>query len=101
MLEKYFTNGVFGELEYREIGRPKKSLIVVIFWSCLALYVTVKLLVTFSVMSSWKGVAIFMAVLAAVTLIMQILVRSSESERSNLPELPFHDPMKKALINTI
>ncbi|PON89191.1 Phospholipid/glycerol acyltransferase [Trema orientale] len=94
LLEKYFTDGTFSDLEHQKIGRPKKSLIVVICWSCLIVYGIVKLFQWFSLLSTWEGLAFSGALLVLVTIVMHILVNASESELST----PSQDPMSQALI---
>ncbi|KAL5567145.1 hypothetical protein UlMin_030309 [Ulmus minor] len=49
-------------------------------------------------LSSWEGIACSAAFLALVTIIMQILIQSSESARSTPVGLPSQDPMKQALV---
>ncbi|GMN26371.1 hypothetical protein TIFTF001_001270 [Ficus carica] len=100
LLEKYLTKGTFSDLELQEIGRPKKSLIVVVCWLCLTLCGIVKLFQWSTLLSSWEGMTVSGAFLILVTAVMQILVHSSESERSSPVGLPSQDPMKQALIQT-
>ncbi|PON59038.1 hypothetical protein PanWU01x14_161570 [Parasponia andersonii] len=59
LLEKYFADGTFSELEHQKIGRPKKSLI------------------------HFSG-----ALLVLVTIVMHILVNASESELSTPSQDP-------------
>ncbi|XP_062083206.1 1-acyl-sn-glycerol-3-phosphate acyltransferase 3-like [Humulus lupulus] len=98
LLENYSTRGKFTDLEHQKIDRPKKSLIVVTCWSCLIVYGIVKLFRWSSLLSSWQGITFFGAFLVLVTFTMQILVHSSESERSTPIGLPSQDPMKQAFI---
>ncbi|KAF4381915.1 hypothetical protein F8388_000609 [Cannabis sativa] len=98
LLEKYFTKGKFTDLEHQKINRPKKSLIVVTCWSCLVVYGIVKLIQWSSLLSSWQGITYFGAFLVLVTFTMQILIQSSESERSTPVGLPSQDPMRQAFI---
>ncbi|PON89190.1 Phospholipid/glycerol acyltransferase [Trema orientale] len=98
LLERYFTKGTFSDLEHQKIGRPIKSLIVVICWSMLIVYGIVKLFQWSSLLSSWEGIAFSGTFLVLVTIIMQILIHSSESERSTPVGLPSQDPIKQALI---
>lgn len=100
LLEKYLTKGTFSDLELQEIGRPKKSLIVVVCWLCLILCGIVKLFQWSTLLSSWEGMTVSGAFLILVTAVMQILVHSSESERSSPVGLPSQDPLKQALIQT-
>ncbi|KAL5566640.1 hypothetical protein UlMin_029804 [Ulmus minor] len=98
LLEKYLTKDTFSDLQIQDIGRPKKSLVVVILWSCLIIYGIVKFLLWSSLLSSWEGIACSVAFLVLVTIIMQILIQSSESARSTPVGLPSQDPMKQALV---
>lgn len=83
VLEKYFSNDIFSDKKLQDIGRPKKSLFVMIFWSSLLGYATVRLFQWLSLfLASWEVIAFSIAFLFLVTIIMQILIQSSESERS-------------------
>ncbi|XP_011006209.1 PREDICTED: 1-acyl-sn-glycerol-3-phosphate acyltransferase 3 isoform X3 [Populus euphratica] len=83
VLEKYFAKDIFSDKKLQDIGRPKKSLFVMIFWSSLLAYATVRLFQWLSLfLASWEVVAFSIAFLFLVTIIMQILIQSSESERS-------------------
>lgn len=83
VLEKYFSNDIFSDKKLQDIGRPKKSLFVMIFWSSLLAYATVRLFQWLSLfLASWEVIAFSIAFLFLVTIIMQILIQSSESERS-------------------
>lgn len=83
VLEKYFSKDIFRDKKLQDIGRPKKSLFVMIFWSSLLGYATVRLFQWLSLfLASWEVIAFSIAFLFLVTIIMQILIQSSESERS-------------------
>ncbi|KAG6789465.1 hypothetical protein POTOM_005563 [Populus tomentosa] len=83
VLEKFFAKDIFSDKKLQDIGRPKKSLFVMIFWSSLLAYVTVRLFQWLSLfLASWEVIAFSIAFLFLVTIIMQILIQSSESERS-------------------
>lgn len=83
VLEKYFSKDIFSDKKLQDIGRPKKSLFVMIFWSSLLGYATVRLFQWLSLfLASWEVIAFSIAFLFLVTIIMQILIQSSESERS-------------------
>lgn len=83
VLEKYFSKDIFSDKKLQDIGRPKKSLFVMIFWSSLLAYATVRLFQWLSLfLASWEVIAFSIAFLFLVTIIMQILIQSSESERS-------------------
>lgn len=83
VLEKYFSKDIFRDKKLQDIGRPKKSLFVMIFWSSLLAYATVRLFQWLSLfLASWEVIAFSIAFLFLVTIIMQILIQSSESERS-------------------
>lgn len=83
VLEKYFSKDIFSFKKLQDIGRPKKSLFVMIFWSSLLAYATVRLFQWLSLfLASWEVIAFSIAFLFLVTIIMQILIQSSESERS-------------------
>ncbi|XP_074571574.1 1-acyl-sn-glycerol-3-phosphate acyltransferase PLS1-like [Curcuma longa] len=80
-LDKYKSEGSFG-VEQRQIGRPVKSLLVVMFWFCLLSYATFRFFKWTELLSTWKGVAVTATGLLLVTIIMHIFVRFSQSERS-------------------
>ncbi|CDP10072.1 unnamed protein product [Coffea canephora] len=82
LLDKHKEQDTFGELLLRDIGRPKKSLLVVVSWSCLLAFGVLKFLQWSSLLSSWKGLTLSAVALLVVTLMMQILIRFSQSERS-------------------
>lgn len=83
VLEKYFSKDIFSDKKLQDIGRPKKSLFVMIFWSSLLAYATVRLFQWLSLfLASWEVITFSIAFLFLVTIIMQILIQSSESERS-------------------
>ncbi|XP_042445803.1 1-acyl-sn-glycerol-3-phosphate acyltransferase PLS1-like [Zingiber officinale] len=80
-LDKYKSEGSFG-VEQRQIGRPVKSLLVVMFWFGLLSYATFKFFKWTELLSTWKGVAVTATGLLLVTAVMHIFVRFSQSERS-------------------
>ncbi|KAG6792851.1 hypothetical protein POTOM_002010 [Populus tomentosa] len=83
VLEKYFSKDIFSDKKLQDIGRPKKSLFVMIFWSSLLAYATVRLFQWLSLfLASWEVIAFSIAFLFLVPIIMQILIQSSESDRS-------------------
>ncbi|KAL3611326.1 hypothetical protein D5086_002346 [Populus alba] len=83
VLEKYFSKDIFSDKKLQDIGRPKKSLFVMIFWSSLLAYATVRLFQWLSLfLASWEVIAFSIAFLFLVTIIMQILIQSSDSDRS-------------------
>ncbi|OIW21111.1 hypothetical protein TanjilG_29760 [Lupinus angustifolius] len=84
VLEKYNTTNIFSEQELQHIGcRPKRSFM----WT--------------SLLSTWQGILFTVLFLVLVTIIMEILIYSSESERSKSNMiLPTQDPMKQKLLQT-
>lgn len=77
LLDKHLVDDTFGDEYIQDIGRPKKSLLVVISWSVLLVLGVLKWL---SVVSLWKGIAISAALLAVVTGLMHIFIVFSQSE---------------------
>lgn len=55
---------------------------VVSSWACLLVFGALKFLHSTQLLSSWKGIAISASGLVLVTVLMQILIRFSQSERS-------------------
>jgi lysophosphatidic acid acyltransferase/lysophosphatidylinositol acyltransferase len=82
LLDKHLATGTFDE-EIRPIGRPVKSLLVTLFWSCLLLYGAVKLFLWTQLLSTWKGVGFTGLGLALVTAVMHVFIMFSQSERSS------------------
>ncbi|KAL5567146.1 hypothetical protein UlMin_030310 [Ulmus minor] len=69
-------------LQLQGICRPKKSKLVVMFWSCLTIYGSVKFFQRSKLLSSWKGLAASAAFLALVTILMQ----SQRHHHHKIPE---------------
>lgn len=81
-MDKHNAEDTFSDQELQEIPRPKKSLLVVISWASLVIFGVLKFLQWSSLLSSWKGIAFSAFGLGIVTVLMQILIRFSQSERS-------------------
>ncbi|KAK9928711.1 hypothetical protein M0R45_025834 [Rubus argutus] len=97
-LEKYFAKATFSELQLQDIGRPIKSLIVVIIWTCLLVYGIFKFIQWSSLLSTWEGIAFSVTFLVLVVILMQILILSSDSERSTPLKVAPKDATKERLI---
>ncbi|XP_027365502.1 1-acyl-sn-glycerol-3-phosphate acyltransferase 2-like [Abrus precatorius] len=82
LLDKHIAEDKFGDQELQDTGRPIKSLVVVISWACVVVTGAVKFLLWSSLLSSWKGVAFSAFGLVVVTLLMHIMIKFSQSERS-------------------
>lgn len=82
LLDKHSAEDTFSDKELQEIPRPKKSLLVVISWASLVIFGVLKFLQWSSLLSSWKGIGFSALGLGIVTILMQILIRFSQSERS-------------------
>lgn len=82
LLDKHLAEDTFGEEQFQDTGRPKKSLYVVTSWLCLLIFGALKFLQWSSLLSSWKGIAFSALGLAIVTVLMHILILFSQSERS-------------------
>ncbi|KAK7832968.1 1-acyl-sn-glycerol-3-phosphate acyltransferase 2 [Quercus suber] len=98
LLEKYLYKGSFSDLQKKDIGRPKKSLFVVICWLCLIVYGVVKFFQWSSLLSSLEGIAFLVIFLVLVTFLMHILIQSSESERSTPVNILTQDPVEEQLL---
>ncbi|CAL9018227.1 unnamed protein product, partial [Prunus brigantina] len=98
LLEKYFAKGTFSDQQLQNIGRPMKSLIVVLLWSCLLGYGIFKFVPWSSLLSSWKGIAFSATFLVLIVIVMQILIHSSESERSTPLNITPQDQTKERLV---
>nr|ACV73676.1 lysophosphatidic acid acyltransferase 2 [Tropaeolum majus] len=82
LLDKHKTESTFGDQDLQDIGRPLKSLLVVISWACLLISGALKFLIGSALLSSWKGIVISASGLGLVTVLMQTLILFSQSERS-------------------
>ncbi|KAI7733828.1 hypothetical protein M8C21_011699, partial [Ambrosia artemisiifolia] len=82
LLDKHKELNAFPDSELYDIGRPLKSLVVVVSWACLLVLGIYKFLQWSNLLSSWKGLTITAIVLGIVTILMQILIQFSQSERS-------------------
>ncbi|TQD92192.1 hypothetical protein C1H46_022230 [Malus baccata] len=98
LLEKYFAKGSFSDQQLQNIGRPIKSLIVVVFWSILLVYGIYKFVHWSALLTSWQGIAFSATFLVLIGIIMQILILSSESERYTPLIVPPKDPARHRLI---
>ncbi|XP_057506893.1 1-acyl-sn-glycerol-3-phosphate acyltransferase 2 [Actinidia eriantha] len=81
LLDKHVAEDTFGVQE-QNTGRPLKSLVVFISWACLLIFGALRFFHWTSLLSSWKGIAFSAIGLAIVTVLMQILIQFSQSERS-------------------
>ncbi|XP_019166068.1 PREDICTED: 1-acyl-sn-glycerol-3-phosphate acyltransferase 2-like [Ipomoea nil] len=82
LLDKHNAEDTFGQELERDLGRPVKSLVVVVSWACLLILGAVKFFQSSGLLSSWKGLSISAALLGVVTILMQILIKFSQAERS-------------------
>ncbi|GLT39727.1 hypothetical protein SLA2020_139030 [Shorea laevis] len=82
LLDKHVAEDTFSGQELQNIGRPLKPLLVVTFWACMVVFGALKFLQWSSLLSSWKGIAVSAFCLALITVLMQILILFSQSERS-------------------
>ncbi|KAJ7980774.1 1-acyl-sn-glycerol-3-phosphate acyltransferase 3-like [Quillaja saponaria] len=98
LLENYLTRDFFSDRELQDIGRPKISLFVFISWSCLLVYIVTKIFQWSSLLSSWTGIVFSTVFLALVIVVMQILIHSSESDRSNPIIVSPQDSAREQLI---
>ncbi|KAL8147264.1 hypothetical protein AgCh_004839 [Apium graveolens] len=94
LLDKHKADDNFGDGVLQDTGRPLKSLVVVITWACLLTFGALKLFQWFSILSSWKGLTFSAVSLGIITVLMQILIQFSQSERSNrsVPSKPAKPP---------
>ncbi|XP_028114843.1 1-acyl-sn-glycerol-3-phosphate acyltransferase 2-like isoform X3 [Camellia sinensis] len=81
LLDKHIAEDIFSEQE-QDMGRPIKSLVVIISWGCLLIFGALKFFQWTSLLSTWKGMTFSAIGLAIVTVLMQILIQFSQSERS-------------------
>lgn len=55
---------------------------VVVCWACLLIVGAIKLFQSSALLSSWKGITVSATLLAVITILMQILINFTQSERS-------------------
>ncbi|XWS43172.1 hypothetical protein CRYUN_Cryun16bG0080000 [Craigia yunnanensis] len=82
LLDKHIAEDTFDDQPLQDLHRPIKPLLVVTSWACLVAYGVLKFLQWSSLLSSWKGIALSAFGLAIVTILMQILILFTQSERS-------------------
>ncbi|XP_039063336.1 1-acyl-sn-glycerol-3-phosphate acyltransferase 2-like [Hibiscus syriacus] len=81
LLDKHVAEDTFSDQPLQDIGQPIKTLLVVSSWACIVAYGALKFLQWSSLLSSWKGMLTAVG-LAIVTILMQITILFSQSERS-------------------
>ncbi|KAI3526083.1 hypothetical protein L2E82_00944 [Cichorium intybus] len=84
LLDKHKAADTFPDSEFHDIGRPLKSLVVVVSWACLLVFGMFKFLQWSNLLSSWKGLTFAAVGLAVVTVLMQILIQFSQADRSKV-----------------
>ncbi|KAK9069220.1 hypothetical protein SSX86_013337 [Deinandra increscens subsp. villosa] len=82
LLDEHKLADSFPDSELVDIGRPLKSLVVVVSWACLLVLGAFKFLQWSNLLSSWKGLTFTATGLGVITVLMQILIQSSQAERS-------------------
>ncbi|KAL0371117.1 UNVERIFIED_CONTAM: 1-acyl-sn-glycerol-3-phosphate acyltransferase 2 [Sesamum angustifolium] len=100
LLERHLTTNTFGDEIRHDIGRPKKSLLVVLTWSSILILAIVKVLECFPF--SWGEIAFCVVFLALVTILMQILIVFSQSEHStpSPPKVSQPDHLRQVLLQS-
>ncbi|KAK8531859.1 hypothetical protein V6N13_131217 [Hibiscus sabdariffa] len=83
LFDKHIAEDTFSDQPEQELGRSIQSLLAITAWACVVAYGILKFLQWSSLLSSWKGIAFSAFALATVTILMQVLILFSQSERSN------------------
>lgn len=96
LLERHLAKDTFGENIRHDIGRPKKSLLVVVFWSCILIFTAVTIFEWCPF--SWAEVAACAVFLALITILMQIFITLSQSEYSDPPNVRQPNPLTQTLL---
>ncbi|XP_009615949.1 1-acyl-sn-glycerol-3-phosphate acyltransferase PLS1-like isoform X1 [Nicotiana tabacum] len=96
LLDRHLVTGTFGDQECQDIGRPKKSLLVVICWSCFLFFSAIKFFEWCPF--SWGGVVFCAVFLVLVLVLMQILIVFSKSEKSIAPKVPSPNTLEENLL---
>ncbi|KAL9155207.1 hypothetical protein ABFS82_10G166700 [Erythranthe guttata] len=86
LLDKHIADNSFDE-QLQDTGRPVKSLVVVCSLAILLILGALKVIQRFSLLSTWTGVTISAVALGVITVLMQILIQFSQSERSTPPKV--------------
>ncbi|XP_024967530.1 1-acyl-sn-glycerol-3-phosphate acyltransferase 2-like isoform X2 [Cynara cardunculus var. scolymus] len=82
VLDQHKIADAFPDSELIDIGRPLKSLVVLVSWVCLLVFGSFKFLQWSDLLSSWKGLTFTAVGLAIVTILMHILIQFSQLEHS-------------------
>ncbi|XP_078434821.1 lysophosphatidyl acyltransferase 2 [Wolffia australiana] len=82
LLDQHVADDTFSHAVRVPIGRPKKSLLVVVVWSVSLILGAFWFLNLTSLLSSWKGAALLGSGLLLVTALMQVFILFSQAERS-------------------
>lgn len=82
LLDKHKADDTFGDQFLQDSGRPLKSLVVVAAWVVTSVLGVMKFLHWSHLLSSWKGIAFSAAALGLITVLMQVMIQFSQSERS-------------------
>ncbi|XP_031484812.1 1-acyl-sn-glycerol-3-phosphate acyltransferase PLS1-like isoform X1 [Nymphaea colorata] len=82
LLDKHVINGTFVDEQLQDIGRPLKSMMVILFWVSLLSFASSKLFKWSLIFSSWTGIIFTTAVVLLVALLMHIFILFSQAERS-------------------
>ncbi|KAI5383404.1 1-acyl-sn-glycerol-3-phosphate acyltransferase 2 [Lathyrus oleraceus] len=98
LLEQYNTTDIFSEFELQKIRRHKRSIMVVLIWSCLLGFLLYKFFKWSSLLSTWQGILLTVVFLIIVSAVMETLIHSSQSESSKPADLPIQDPIKQRLL---
>ncbi|MBA0848299.1 hypothetical protein Goshw_000217, partial [Gossypium schwendimanii] len=84
LFDKHIAEDTFSDQQSQDMDRrPIDSLLVITSWACIVAYGILKFLQWSSLLSTWKGIALSAYGLAIVTILMQILILFTQSERSN------------------
>lgn len=82
LLDKHLVQGTFGEADYKPIGRPIKSMLVVISWAILLSCAAFRFFQWSALLSTWRGIGMASLAVILVAVVMHVFVQFSESERS-------------------
>ncbi|XP_049937251.1 1-acyl-sn-glycerol-3-phosphate acyltransferase 2-like isoform X2 [Nymphaea colorata] len=83
LLDAHAAENTFGEKNLQMIGRPKKSLLVVLMWACILVIGAFFFFTWTALLSTWKGISCIVAILLLITLVMHVFILFTQSDRSN------------------
>ncbi|KAF3778457.1 1-acyl-sn-glycerol-3-phosphate acyltransferase 2 [Nymphaea thermarum] len=83
LLDAHAAENTFGDKNLQMVGRPKKSLLVVLMWACILVVGAFFFFIWTALLSTWKGISSIVAILLLVTFVMHVFILFTQADRSN------------------